>query len=326
MMIGKQGKELGKNIVRNAIRGIVVCVILYAFGISVMTAGHLLRPTSVDTSLNSIGVFKTFPDYCFELMILGSSTAWCGIDPVKLEAEYGITSYNYSLAWQHLNTTKLFLQDLLQSQKPRILILETDAIANGLLVDQDMGGEIWYTRSVGNFRDKIAYLSQCFGHKWGNYVSYAVPALAFHGNWKDVGEESFAENANDKDFFALRGFMSHKGNEEIEVNLDKPDAEELEQASLDEMDQICEICRQNDIRLVLCMLPKANRSPYEDALQAYCEAREIPFFNCYDHYEEIGLLPQEDFYNDEHLDTAGADKVTDRLMVFMTEQGIVPGA
>ncbi len=301
-------------------------MIIYAFCICVSIAGHLLRPISTDTSLNSIGAFKTFPDHCFELMILGSSNAWCGIDSVKLEAEYGITSYNYGLAWQHLNTTKLFLQDLLQTQKPKVVILETDAITNGLLLDQDMGGEIWYTHPVGNFRDKMAYLSQCFGSKWGNYASYAIPALAFHGSWKEVEEESFMENANEKDFCTLRGFMLHKDNEAIELNLAKPAPEQLEQRWIETLDSISDICRQHDVRLVWCTLPKADRTPYEDALKEYSEAHEIPYYNCYDHYDEIGFQPLEDFYNAEHLNAAGADKVTDHLIDFMRDKGIVPGA
>jgi hypothetical protein len=190
------------------IKGIMYSAIsLLVISVFVICAGHFVRPVNTDRSVSAINAFHSLPENSLEVIGFGSSHMWRGLDTGVMYDEYGIAAYNYGCNWQNCNTTSLFIQDALRTQKPKVILVETYKLAE-MLIDEPMNGEIYYTRSIDNFEGKRRYLAQCFGSEWERYLSYYVPFCAFHSNWSNISEQSFQLTIADEGFLHSRGFRN----------------------------------------------------------------------------------------------------------------------
>ena len=91
----------------------VLLTVLLIFGM-VQYAGYRLKPKSLENTYCQIQAFHMLPDNSVDVMVYGSSHCWNGFDVNVLTQQYGISAYNYSCMWQHMNTTRLFLKDSLK--------------------------------------------------------------------------------------------------------------------------------------------------------------------------------------------------------------------
>ena len=283
---------------------------------------HPFRPINIDTTVNSVKSFDEFPEDTFDVIVYGSSHAWCGIDTGMLYEKYGISGYNYGCAWQHVNTTKLFLQDSLRYHTPKVVILETDMLTSPL-ADTEMCGEIYYSKGVGGWREKWDYLRQCFGNKLSRYIGYFLPTIVFHENWKNLTTESFMENSNDHDFVSSRGYLGSSSVEAVTIKK----YEDLPQVPIPEdtlkfLDEMVEICRQRGITVILCTLPFGGiyEYPYGEALKAYAEQNNLCYINYYEKMDELNMDGDNDFRDEEHLNNSGAKKVMNDIGRYLCDK------
>lgn len=298
----------------NKILLFIICSLI-AVSLWYFVVEHPLRPIKVDTSVHSVETFHSIAPQSIEVLVLGSSHAWCGIDTRMLRNEYGIYGYNYGCAWQHVNTTKLFLQDALLTQSPKTVILDTDVFGEPML-DVSMCGEVYYTKKIGKIRDKLEYLDSCFNKKIDRYITYIFPAIMFHENWKELQEENFMANSNETDFFVSCGYLGTDSIEEVSLSdCDKMEQSTICDATMKYLDEIVDICDKNGIRLILCTLPYQGEISYEDAARQYSQEKNLEYINFFDKSirDEIGLDELNDFRNEEHLNDTGARKVTEYI-------------
>jgi hypothetical protein len=181
-----------KEFVKNICAVIVVCIMII---LGVAYLGKLISPYKTYDAKASIDAFHDLEENTVEVIVYGSSHAWRGFDVMAMYEEYGIGAYNYGCNWQHINTTRLFIEDSFRTQKPKVILIETYK-AGELLNDIDMNGEVLYTREISQFDGKQRYLKQVFGNKTYRYVSYYVPFVAFHSNWNNLTRENFDRNIN----------------------------------------------------------------------------------------------------------------------------------
>lgn len=283
---------------------------------------HPFRPINTDTTVNSVRSFDAFPEDSFDVVVYGSSHAWCGIDMGMLDEKYGIPGYNYGCAWQHVNTTKLFLQDSLRYHTPKVVILETDMLTSPL-ADTDMCGEIYYSKGVGAGKEKWDYLRQCFGNKPSRYIGYFLPTVVFHDNWKELTAESFMENSNDHDFVKSRGYLGSSSIEPVTVgNYRDFSQEPMPEDTLQILDQMVEICRQRGITVILCTMPFGDsyEYPYGEAVKAYAEQNNLCYINYCEKVDELNIDCDNDFRNAEHLNDYGAEKVTNDMGQYLRDK------
>lgn len=297
----------------------VICVLL-AFVLIAQTIEHPLRPINTDTTVNSVKSFREFKEEPLEVIVYGSSHAWCGINTEILTDEYGIFSYNYGCAWQHVNTTKLFLEDSLREHTPQVVILETDMLTEPL-ADTEMCGEIYYTKGVGSARQKWNYLRQCFGNKLSRYIGYFLPAIVFHENWKELSKESFMENANDDDFVKSRGYLGSSSVEPVTIEpYESFSQTDIPAATKKMLDEMIVTCRQNNIRVILCTMPFEGEYTYGRAVEEYARENELCYINFYEKMQELEINCETDFRNAEHFNDNGAEKVTKYLAEYLWDK------
>lgn len=281
--------------------------------------GHLVRPVVFNLSgaYTKIDSFHSMPEHSIEVIAYGSSHTYKSIDPMVMYRDYGIGAYNYGYNWQRLNTTKLFLQESLSTQSPKIALIETYFV-NRSGADRDMNGEIYYTRYLRNSKYKLEYLKQCFGNNLERWLSYIMPLSMFHDNWPNVTEESFAPVVNRNNM--PMGF----GPTEKAMKLTIRDQSEVKQrklkaSSIAELDTMVQFCREHNIEPVFFTVPFKSGYSFADAMTEYAREKGCVYINMFDHMEECGLDPKTDFRDAGHTNSRGAAKISAYLGKYLSE-------
>ncbi len=295
-----------------------LCTVALTFFL-IYRLGVLVRPIDTDIALSAINSFHKLPKNSIEVIAYGSSHVWRGFVPMELYNQYGIGAYNYGCNWQHINTTKLFIEDSLRTQSPKVILIETFYI-NELQQNVNMDGEIYYTRAIPISKEKIEYLKQCFGFDPERWLSYYIPLSAFHDNWVNLEKGSFGKSSDSTDFFASKGFVYTAGS--IPIELSDPELfknKELDPAAVEILDDITDLCKRKNIKIILYTAPMEGEFCYEDAIQKYADKHDCVYLNLFKHIEDIGIDCETDFCDADHLNYNGAVKVSDYLGRYIYE-------
>lgn len=290
-----------------------VVVMFILIILSVYYLGIFVRPTDTDSSFSAIDTFHDMPEDSIEVIGYGSSCMWKGINPITMYENYGVGMYNYGCNWQHFNTTYLFFLDSLQTQSPDVVIFEVKNVYN-LLEDVDMGGEIYYTTALDGWMMKSEYLYQCFDNVLERYVSYILPVFGFHENWKNLSENSLELNSSNSNFYATMGYSGSTSVQSVE-GVDSTTFEELElpESSIEILDDIVEICEEDDIEIIFYVAPYARQYKYSDAMAEYAQANGCTYFDFFEYMDELGIDWETDFRDKNHLNDSGAEKISNFL-------------
>ena len=274
----------------------------------------ITRPTNTDQEAAVIKAFYEQSENSIDVIGYGSSHMWRGFDPSVLREKYGLTAYNYGGNWQHINTTRLFFEDSLITQTPKIALIETYYV-NSLLQDTDLVGEIYYTRYLHQSESRNAYLKQCFGNHYDRFLAYYFPFSSFHESWKNIDENSLKRI--EERIPEFRETSGYKNTEKIvpqELSeFENREEEPLSEDARKELDLIVDRCRQKGIEVVFFTAPYAGTYRYGEAMRQYADAHECHYINMFDNMEEVGINPAEDYYDKGHLNSTGARKVADYL-------------
>lgn len=296
----------------------VLFTLLLTF-IIVQYAGFRLKPKALSYTYCQIKAFEALPENSVDVMIYGSSHAWKGFDAREFTDRYGISAYNYGCLWQHMNTTRLFVKHSFKTQTPKIILIET--YIPEVLEDENMNGEIYYTRYLPDSQEKKEYLDQCFAGDWGRYASYYMPLIAFHESWEEIDRKNYVPLDGDIDtFYYARGSSQ---SDEVEP-VDIPDYTQFEQWELPEnsigvLDDIVGTCRSKNIQVIFYTVPSGIEYHYSDAFKKYAEERGCVYLNLYENMDEYQLDPETDFQDKGHLNSSGAKKIADYMGQYIQE-------
>ena len=281
--------------------------------------GYIVRPVSTDEVYSQVETFHSLPPDSIEVMIYGSSHAYRGVSPMELYERYGIGAYNYAWNWQHINTTYLFLKDSLETQTPRVALIEC-FMAGSVLQDREINAEINYTRFLHNQRAKSEYLKQCFGRDPERYLSFYMPLCAFHENWNTLEEKSFLQIEQEPWLRENMGFLAIDDIEEVEI----PDCRTFKQNKLNDTAEkdilnIIETCREKGIQVLFFTVPWAGEFNYSEALRTIAQENACNYIDLFESTAEIGLDGKTDFADTGHVNTSGAIKISDYLGQYLTK-------
>ena len=296
---------------------------------------HLLRPEKTDIAIQQTEVFHSLPENSVDVIVYGSSHAWRAVNVMEMYEKYGIGAYNYASFWQHFNTTGLYFLDSLETQTPKVVLIETYHV-DALLQDTDMDGEIYYTRGLPRSEYKKEYLRQCFG-KYSfsldsddttvrdRYISYYVPLYIYHSDWTSINEAQFTDSLQGEDLSLTMGYHNVEathGEKDYQAkikNYKKFSQSELPQKSLDILDRIVDTCRAKGIEVVFFTTPYVGKYHYSKALKEYSETHGCAYIDLFEEMTAAGIDPDTDFYDSGHLNDQGARKEADYLAQYIKD-------
>ena len=299
-------------------------------------------------------------DNTIDVIFLGASKLLFGISPMELYEKYGYATYNLSTNGQPIEVSYFMLKEALKTQKPRLLVLDVTG-----LYRTDASEENWrYLIDYMPISINKIFFAKELSKQYGNekFFSTIFPIVKYHERWEELTQKDFTDWKRNKKFYSKgyyvlsrqmpASFSEEQINEWAELlsheqsatnigyNNDNYFAHETENHLYDTnipqekiiwLEKIKEVCKDNDIKLLLLNVPALN-SPTKsynawsnirsDKAKELCQNMQIEFFDIqYDSNIDIDWTTDTRDAGD-HLNLLGAIKTTAVLGEYMAKYNL----
>ena len=249
-----------------------------------------------------------------EVIFLGDCEVYENFSPVELYRDYGISSYIRGSAEQYIWQSYYLLKDTIRYETPRVVVLSVHSVQfdkprteeyNRMTLD----GMKWSGVKV----DAINASMMPNEH----FIDYVFPILRYHYRWGELTNDDFKYFWS-KDKISFNGYYMRC---DIRPYAGFPPKLPLANYTLGSnamgyLQKICDLCKENNINLVLIKAPIEYPSWYEQwdtQIQAVADRYNIPYIN-YIGNSEIGIDMSVDTYDAGlHLNITGAEKLSKYL-------------
>ena len=302
---------------------IKLCCFGLVFTLLLGITSQFLQVNSLADGIRVKGFYME-PENSLDMVTIGASETYTSIAPGILWKEYGFTSYNYSVAGCPVSVVKSQVKEVLSRQKPKVLVIEVNGAVpeNGAYQTQDKRLRK-YIDNMPWSENKIETIKEVVPEEEQEY--YFFPFLKYHSNWKNLHicaanlyfQAKMMLNGGSR----LKGFQTVSKKAEIKKELvditndhsTTPLAKEAEYYLRDLLQYLKDEHIEN---VVFIRIPhRITEKGYGD-FQRSNRVGEIvkeygfPYVNFEMEREAIALNPEEDFYNDSHMNLYGQEKFT----------------
>ncbi len=236
-----------------------------------------------------------------DVLVLGDSESYCSITPMQIWEETGYTAYVCGTSAQPLNYSLVMLHRAFEKQKPKIVILETNAIY----------------RKISS--------GQALKNKLTNYFSI----FQYHNRWKSLGWHDFFGKI---EFTWTDDYKGYKYNTTVSPSINTDYMKQTETIAtiptlnVQYVHKIKKYCDDNGSQLVLLSTPSTVNWNYARHNGIQNLASEI---GC--SYIDLNLMNDQiqiDWSMDtrdkgDHLNYSGAVKVTHFISEYLKETGLL---
>lgn len=272
-----------------------------------------------------------------DMVLIGSSENYAGYSPVLAYEEFGFTSYPYTLSGTDFNLFAYELEEVLSVQSPSMIVVDISEVVTFKEGESADAVLRQFLSGIPMSSRKMRMIRQMGDPE--NFLSYCFPFSVNHGKSTPRRVMDFVKvNAalHQRGYSLLKGTLTFTGSGE---NWDGPwvdpisTAQDFSTAPLTtEAEQRChwmlDVCdAYPEIRFVFINTP--HRITLQDnyvkfqqmnALGQIIESRGYDFVNLESFTDEIGLIPETDFYNNAHMNLYGQYKTTRYLCDILTEE------
>lgn len=314
-------KEIMKKVLRfmkSAVRGIAF-VTLVVFLI-VRCYEVLSWKDTLGDYLSSTQQLYATEENRMDVLVVGSSHAYCSFSPAILWNETGVASFNMTTSGQDKNSTVHYLIEALKTQSPKVvfvelwgLTFETHAIEGN--VHRNMMGMPLSENSIALIDDYVTdeEMNTAYKLRW--------PII--HTRYKELDrydfiQYDFSEYGRGVDLNFTPGLAGYPA--EALQNTEAGILYKTNQAWLDELYQLSV---DEGFELVFYAAPTIVSYEEQGQINAagkYAEEHGIDFFDFNRLAEEVGIDFNTDFVDNYHLNAYGAEKLTLYLGDYLEEK------
>ncbi|HCT91136.1 MAG TPA: hypothetical protein DF613_07125 [Lachnospiraceae bacterium] len=278
-----------KVLFRKLGRGFVFCLILYM--IFVQVTEQIISASIKDEGMGqernkSIVRIQKEPENTVDVLVLGDSLSYTSISPLQLWREYGFTSYVCGQPGQRIQETYYMLKTALKTQKPRVVVLETNTMF------RTQGGLAGIEKSV---------------EEWGNYY---FQAIRYHNIWKSLFLKTHTGEKSYKGFGFRCSVCPYKGGDYMK---ETGKSEKVSELVRDYMDKILELCGGRGAKLFLYSAPSPLNYNYRihNGLEQYANGKGLDYLDLNLKLDTMEIDWKTDSLDKgDHLNLSGARKAT----------------
>lgn len=264
-----------------------------------------------------------------DVVFIGSSHVFQGLNPAIFWDEFGIPSYIFGANEQPLWISYHYIKEVLKYQKPKAIVLDVLYTARDVNIknnEKGKEGERYQKEGVNRInldslklsKNKIAVIKASVPKD--ERISYIIELIKYNKKWKSINKDSF-KYLNYKNKNPYKGYTPSFN----KVHGLKTSSHPLNfsDKSLGYFNKIIELSKQENFNLVLI------KTPYnllEEAKKTYAKVADIakenniPFINYNNLINEINLKFETDSNPDcAHLNSFGAEKVSRHLAKYLIE-------
>lgn len=279
--------------------------------------------------------FTTEPANSIDIALIGSSDLYSGFIPVNLWDKYGYTSTVISTPKQTVSRSYTFLEELLKTQSPKLLVIETDMFYQGVEIEHNPDLNKGRTERL-SASDKMKRIVKMISNVPvdGNIENHFT-VFMFHDEWKKLSKKSYKAVMKEKDTVTCE--HGYNFNKIVYPTKDNKrmtfteQAEAIPDESILYLNRMLDLCRQSNIKVAFVEMPSLTSWNYarHNAVKQFAEKNSIPFIdlNLEEHFTKTKIKCENDFRDDgNHLNYYGAEKATDFLGEFInnTYSDILP--
>ena len=303
-----------------------VCSVIFILA-TLFLLQRLLVPKYVSNVVEGSLIAEYYrEDKNHDVIFIGDCEVYENFSPKVLWEDYGINSYIRGSAQQLIWQSYYLLEDTLRYEKPKVVIfnvlaLKYDEPQNEAYNRMSLEGMKWSMAKVRSIQASMT--------EEESFMDYVFPVLRYHSRWNELGEEDFAYLFRTKP-------VSHNGyymRVDVKAAESVPEGRVLSNYQFGDnacmyLDKMTELCRENDIRLVLVKAPSLYPYWYdewEEQIEEYAEKNNLLYINFLELIEETSLDFSQDTYDGGlHLNLSGAEKITKYLGGVLQEECALP--
>lgn len=311
---------------KNAIK---VIAFVLTFIVCICGVTNVLDFKYLDSTFK-VKMFYEQEDNTVDVLVLGSSHAYQGINTAVLWNEYGIAAYNLGGAAQPIWNTYYYLEEALKTQTPKVIILDTytlhytDDYSEISFAIKNTYGLKWSDTK------KAAIQASFDTEKYGN--QYYFPILQYHSRYTDLNKSDFYPyQANEAMYKNHKGFYCYFQTQALEEpDLSKATYFNMLTKKNDEYyRKIFDLAKTNNIPVIVTALPFAAETYHQAFFNTAKDIAEsdynFEFYNFLTDYKDIvGLDYATDFSDKQHLNYLGNTKISRFLGEILQNQYHVP--
>ena len=292
-------KKIGKKIIKNFIFLAILFTIFAAVSNKMETV--LIENDNLVQSRNK-SIFRILrePEKSIDVIVLGDSLSYSSISPMVLWKDHGITSYVCGQSGQKIQETYHMLETALETQLPKLVILETNVMFRG-------------KPGLASLRESI--------EEWGNHY---IPIFRCHDIWKSFFIEKQYSEENYKGFaFRCDVHPYEKG----EYMHETEQIEEMPDTVITYMEKIEELCKEKNVKLLLLGTPSPANYNYRrhNSVTTYAKKHSLDYLDLNLKLGEVGIDWKTDSLDKgDHLNLSGAQKVTKYLGEYLKSEYELP--
>lgn len=267
-------------------------------------------------SIFKVDSFYDLEENTVDVLVLGSSHAYQGINTAVLWKDYGIAAFNFCGAAQPIWNTYYYLEEALKTQTPKAIILDT-----------------YYVHMTDDYTDESTAIKNTYGLKWSDSKKQAIKAsfdtektgnqyffsiLQYHSRYSDLSKEDFYPYQANKDMYENhKGFYCYFKSEAVtERDLTVYDYYNSFTEKIDYYyRKILELAADKNIPIIPIAIP-FNAEAYHQGFfnsAKYIAEKEygVKFYNFLTEYKSaLGLDYNTDFSDNQHLNYMGNTKLS----------------
>lgn len=235
------------------------------------------------------------PDNTIDVLVLGDSESYTTISPLQLWKNQGIPAFLCGQAGQKMQETYFMLRTALDTQSPKVVLLETHALFNR---EHSLG--VWQStlREAGN---------------------YLFPIFRMHDLWKAPLTGKRYSGKSYKGFEVRPAVQPYQGGEYMHPTEEK---EAIPDYAVFYLKQMINLCRRNHAELVLYSGPSPVNYSYRrhNGLQELADSCGLAYIDLNLKQKELKIDWSKDTLDKgDHLNISGAEKVTAYMERYLKE-------
>ncbi|MBR0219448.1 MAG: hypothetical protein IJQ33_09620 [Clostridia bacterium] len=299
----------------------VLAVLLLTYAVYVFT------PKSDYGICSMINLYRQ-PDDSVDVLAVGTSLAYAGINTNVLWEEYGIASYNLCSAEQPFWVSYYTIKEALKTQHPKVILLD----AKPAIYTRDYskrGRTILSTFGIRGIENRVGAILACVENPQ-DAMGYILGLPEVHSNYEKLTENDFVfppDNGGRGE--SWKGYIEsdvveHHQKPSLVYNTVKRNMNDREE---EYARKIFELAQEEGITVLLLGLPNpdyANDHMYYNALWAVAEEYGVTGVNYNDPSLRFGLRYSSDFADWQHLNVKGSITFSRKLGADLKEMFDLP--
>lgn len=272
--------------------------------------------------MRSLFTLRDMEDDTLDAVMVGSSHVGMNIDNAQLWQEYGIASYNVWAGMQPVWNSYYYLKECIAAQKPQVAMVDVYLAGTTL----DYSAKSFGMKNIAAIPWGLNRIRAAFDtfEKWQDAVEALWGMPYYHNRFDELTEDDLRGRYGwDDEIIPTVHFVS-EAVVPIEL-LDYrtiTDTLPLTEKNEEYIRKIIDLCKVNDVKLVLMIAPyQATEEECKRLNRVEEIAREegVEILNYLKLWQDAGIDPATDFYDIGHFNNAGIKKFTTLIGQYLQE-------